>query len=271
MAGFFGQFIPEIKSFTQVGNDGVFEGVLSTYGNVDLVGDICERGCFDSTIAVRGTKDFQLRRDHDPGKIIGTFDIIDSVDALRIEGHICLTNDDGRNTYELMKFRGGAALNGLSIGYYATKYHYDQDGIRHLDEVELREGSVVGDPANPKARIQAKSRRLARMSRYARCEFLKSLSEDQRNEALAELDRLDEEDGKETPAAEDKPEGEKPSADPAPEEEQNGKACKPKVKADETETENSKPEDGAEDYDALKKEVDSMMQRADEILKKLEA
>lgn len=272
MAGFYGQFIPEIKSFSQEGNDGIFQGILSTYGNVDLVGDICEPGCFDATIAAKGTRNYQLRRDHDPSRIIGTFDIIDSSEALRIEGHICLTNDDGRNTFELMKFRGGAALNGLSIGYYAKRFHYDQDGIRHLDEVELCEGSVVADPANPEARIPAKkSRRLARMSRYAKCEFLKSLSDEQRNQALAELDSLDEEDGKE--ASEEATEtGEEPAGDQDPEGDGDGKACGPRDgKADEGTAEEEKPEEGAEDEAELRAELEKLKARSAEILKVLEA
>ena len=268
MAGFYGRFYPEIKSFSQEGNDGVFQGTLSTYGNIDLVGDICEPGCFDGTIAAKGTKDFQLRRDHNIEKIIGTFDILESAEALRIEGHICTTTQDGHDTFELMRFRGGAALNGLSIGYYAKRWHYDQDGIRHLDEVDLLEGSVVGEPANPEARIQAKSRRLARMSRYARCEFLKSLTDEQRNQALSELDKLDEEDGKEAPAEDRKPEGETPD-DSKPDEGDDQKACDPKTKADETTEE--KPENGAEDDDELVKEIRALNERASAILEKMEA
>lgn len=268
MAGFYGRMIPEIKSFSQEGNDGVFQGILSTYGNVDLVGDICERGCFDSTIAAKGLRNYPLRREHDPTRSIGTFDIIDSTDALCIEGHICLSTQDGHDTFELMKFRGGAALNGLSIGYYAKSFHYDENGVRHLDDVELLEGSIVGEPANPEARIQAKSRRLARMSRYARCEFLKSLTEEQRNQALSELDKLDEEDGKEAPAEDRKPEGETPD-DPKPDEGDDQKACDPKTKADETNEE--KPENGAEDDDELVKEVRALNERASAILEKMEA
>lgn len=267
MAGFYGRMIPEIKSFSQEGNDGVFQGVLSTYGNVDLVGDICERGCFDSTIAAKGLRNYPLRREHDPTRGIGTFDIIDSTDALRIEGHICLSTQDGHDTFELMKFRGGAALNGLSIGYYAKSFHYDENGIRHLDDVELLEGSIVGEPANPEARIQAKSRRLAKMSRYARCKFLKELTEEQRNAALAELDALDEEDGKELPEEEPKPDEEKPD-DPDTGDDV-GKACKPDGKADETNDE--KPENGAEDDDELVKEIRALNENAAEILKRMEA
>lgn len=268
MAGFYGRMIPEIKSFSQEGNDGVFQGILSTYGNVDLVGDICERGCFDSTIAAKGLRNYPLRREHDPTRSIGTFDIIDSTDALRIEGHICLSTQDGHDTFELMKFRGGAALNGLSIGYYAKSFHYDENGVRHLDDVELLEGSIVGEPANPEARIQAKSRRLARMSRYARCEFLKSLTEEQRNQALSELDKLDEEDGKEAPAEDRKPEGETPD-DPKPDEGDDQKACDPDTKTDETTDE--KPENGAEDDDALLKEIRALKESTARILEKMEA
>ena len=260
--------IPEIKSFSQEGNDGVFQGILSTYGNVDLVGDICERGCFDSTIAAKGLRNYPLRREHDPTRGIGTFDIIDSIDALRIEGHICLSTQDGHDTFELMRFRGGAALNGLSIGYYAKSYHYDENGVRHLDDVELLEGSIVGEPANPEARIQAKSRRLARMSRYAKCEFLKSLTDEQRNQALSELDKLDEEDGKEAPAEEEKPEEGEP-VDSKPDKGDDQKACDPKTKADETTEE--KPENGAEDDDELMKEIRALNERASAILEKMEA
>lgn len=209
MAGFDGRLIPEVKS---LGDDGTFEGVLSTYGNIDLVGDIVEAGAFAKSLAEQGSTR-QLLRDHDWSRIIGTFDVTDSTDALRIKGRICLDTADGRETWALMKF---GALDGLSIGYYASKYHYDQDGIRHLDELDLREGSVVGDPANPLARIQAKSRRLARMSRYAKCAFLSKMTPEERDEALAELDRVDaeaEEDSKDTGDDENVPVDEEDSKD----------------------------------------------------------
>lgn len=214
MVGFFGQMIPEVKS---LGDDGTFEGVLSTYGNIDLVGDICEVGCFSKSLSDRGTTR-QLLRDHDWSKVIGTFEVTDSADALRIKGRICLDTATGRETWSLMKF---GALDGLSIGYWATKYHYDQDGVRHLDELDLREGSVVGDPANPLARIQAKSQRLAMMSRYAKCKFLTKMSPEDRDAALAELDQIDAE--TEDEKAEDKPEEPEKTPEDAPAEDSEEK------------------------------------------------
>lgn len=106
------------------------------------------------------------------------------------------------------------------------------------------------------------------MSRYAKCEFLKSLTEEQRNQALSELDRLDEEDGKEAPAEDQTPEGEKP-ADPKPDEGEDAKACDPDTKTDETTDE--KPENGAEDDDALLKEIRALKESTARILEKMEA
>lgn len=238
MAGFCGRLIPEVKS---LGDDGTFEGVLSTYGNVDLVGDIVEPGAFSKCLSERGST-YQLLRDHEWGKIIGLYDVVDDRDALRIKGRICLDTQDGRDTWALIRF---GALDGLSIGYYATKYHYDQDGVRHLDELELREGSVVGDPANPMARIQAKSRRLARMSRYARCRFLTKMTPEERDEALAELDAVDSEveDTSEDKTAEEGSEEEtedKEGEDPDTEGEEESKETEdedePEEKEEESET-----------------------------------
>lgn len=226
MAGFCGQMIPEVKS---LGDDGTFEGVLSTYGNIDLVGDICEAGCFAKSLAENG-RTRQLLRDHDWGKVIGTFEVTDSADALRIKGRICLDTVVGRETWALMRF---GALDGLSIGYWATKYHYDSEGIRHLDELDLREGSVVGDPANPLARIQAKSQRLAKMSRYAQCKFLAKMSPEDRNAALAELDQIDAE-------TED-------NAKEAPEEPEKAPEEAPDEESEEKEEPQDSPEENEED------------------------
>ena len=91
----------------------------------------------------------------------------------------------GREAYALLKAQD---IDGLSIGYIARDYDYDSQGVRHLKDVDLLEGSLVTIPANDLARAQAK--RLDIMSRYARMESLKGLTESQRKAILAELDGL---------------------------------------------------------------------------------
>ena len=164
--------------------DGTFSGLLSTYGNLDAVGDICEKGCFDRTIRERGIKR-PLLWQHDQSQPIGSFIVSSADDALSIEGRFNMDVARGREAYALLKAQD---IDGLSIGYIARDYDYDSQGVRHLKDVDLLEGSLVTIPANDLARAQAK--RLDIMSKYARMESLKRLTESQRKAILAELDGL---------------------------------------------------------------------------------
>ena len=168
---------------------GPFEGDLSTYGNIDLGGDICEAGCFDRNVAQQGTHRPLLwqHRDDDP---IGSFDVVSTEGTLRIKGSFNLDTQHGREGYSLLKH---GDIDGLSIGYRAVDYSYDRDGVRHLLDVDLMEGSLVTFPMNPQARAEAKSRRHARMSRFSKCAFLTKMTDEERAQALAELDEMDRE------------------------------------------------------------------------------
>lgn len=184
-----GRVCAQIKALPESSSRGPFEGDLSTYGNIDLGGDICEAGCFDRNVAEMGTKRPLLwqHRDDDP---IGSFDVVSTEGTLRIKGEFNLDTEHGRAGYSLLRH---GDIDGLSIGYSAKDYTYDRDGIRHLLQVDLMEGSLVTFPMNPQARAEAKSRRHARMSRYAKCAFLTKMSDEERTQALAELDELDRE------------------------------------------------------------------------------
>lgn len=211
-----GRVCAQIKALPESSSRGPFEGDLSTYGNIDLGGDICEAGCFDRNVAEMGTKRPLLwqHRDDDP---IGSFDVVSTEGTLRIKGEFNLDTEHGRAGYSLLRH---GDIDGLSIGYSAKDYTYDRDGIRHLLQVDLMEGSLVTFPMNPQARAEAKSRRHARMSRYAKCAFLTKMSDEERTQALAELDELDRErDEQEAPKdpakePEQAPEQEVPTEEP---------------------------------------------------------
>lgn len=134
----------EIKS---AGEEGTFEGILSTYGNIDSVGDVCESHCFDKTVAIRG-KTRPLLWQHNPDEPIGQMEIVGTESALTIKARINREVGRGREAYALLK---SGDISGLSIGYSVDEYEYDSDGIRHLLSVDLYEGSVVTFPANEKA------------------------------------------------------------------------------------------------------------------------
>ncbi|MFA6710494.1 MAG: HK97 family phage prohead protease [Candidatus Methanomethylophilaceae archaeon] len=167
-------------------DQGHFKGVLSTYGNIDEVGDICEPGCFDLSISKRGTKRTLLWQ-HNWDAPIGQFDIVKSDDDLSIEGSFNMDVDKGREGYSLLK-RGD--INGLSIGYTITDYEYDKDGIRHLKVVDLWEGSLVTFPANTLATAEAKSMKQNVRKQVAGLPFLRKLTDEERAEAIADIEAI---------------------------------------------------------------------------------
>ena len=200
---------------------GRFEGDLSTYGNMDLGGDVCEAGCFDRTVAEQGPHRTLLWQHHEDMPI-GSFDVVSTEGTLRIKGEFNLDTQYGKEAHSLLT-HGDAC--GLSIGYNCRDYRYDDSGVRHLLDLDLIEGSFVTFPMNQQARAwPRKSRRHARMSRYASCEFLKAMSDEERNAALAELDELDrdreEQEASKAPAEEPEQAPEQEPTAPEPEEPQ---------------------------------------------------
>lgn len=166
---------------------GRFAGVLSTYGNQDEVGDICDPGCYDASIAKRGTKRVLLWQ-HDWGDPIGSFTITDAEKALTVDGSFNMGVVKGREGYALLK-RGD--ITGLSIGYTVDMCDYDPDGTRHLKQVDLWEGSLVTFPANVLATAEAKSMTTKQMRKsLAGMTFLKALTADERSAALAEIEAV---------------------------------------------------------------------------------
>lgn len=214
--------ITEVKADDSLGS---FEGVLSTYGNIDRVGDICEPGCFDASIAEKGTR-FPLCWNHNDNEIVGSFNVVSTDSNLLIKGKFNFGVQRAKEIYSLLK---EGDVKGLSIGYSTKRATYDQDGIRHLLEVDLWEGSLTAFPANPMAEAQAKTTMKGNTQGIIRSRLSKSLSlkrftKEDRDEILALLDKAfeDEEDCKtdeETPEDETPDEESDPSSKKEEEEE----------------------------------------------------
>ena len=186
------------------GSLGRFSGDASTYGNVDLAGDIVLPGAFKRCLAEKGIH-YPLLWSHDMKDVIGSFDVVDSEAALRIEGSFNMDVQRGKEGYHLLK-RGD--LRGLSIGYIVKDCDWDAEGHRLLKEVELVEVSLVAFPCNPEATAEAKN-----MKKLELKEGLSSLDEETRaafismvKEALSEIEKEDGEDGEDP--SEDGDEGE---------------------------------------------------------------
>lgn len=204
-----------VVSIKSTGEGNTFEGDLSTYGNVDSYGDVCEPGCFDDSIKLKGSK-FPLLWQHNASEPIGHLIVESTEPTLKIKGDINLDVARGKEAYSLLK-RGD--IQGLSIGYVPVDYYYDDDGIRRLLKLDLKEGSVVTFPANELAAVAAvkKGGRMAR-KRFGKLATALKLSDEETDEVIAELEEyideviaevLDEEKRKKSKEEESEPEDEK--------------------------------------------------------------
>jgi HK97 family phage prohead protease len=130
-------------------------GYASTFGNVDLGGDVVVKGAFDKTIENIKVNGIPLLADHMPStaSVLGTiYDAEPDEKGLRIWARISKA-PSAQDT--AVKLREGH-LSKMSIGYETMDDAWeDKDGqrVRLLKEIKLWETSVVVFPMNPKATI----------------------------------------------------------------------------------------------------------------------
>lgn len=146
---------------------GEFTGYGSFFGNCDRVGDVVRPGAFAATLAERKAQGFGLPPMHfnhglpEMGgeRSIGVWsEMAEDAKGLRVRGRISGMNTDrGRHYFERLK---DGAIGGMSIGFAVrpngAEYVKGADGSRrHLKAVNLAEVSIVDEPANILARVEA--------------------------------------------------------------------------------------------------------------------
>lgn len=140
---------------------GQFEGYGSTFGNVDLGGDVVMKGAFKESLE-------QYRKEgqwpqmfwmHRPDQIPGRWlDMSEDAKGLKTKGEL-LPTTIGNDVQILMRAK---AVRALSIGFSIDSqddYEF-RDGVRMLHRINLWEVSPVSMPMNPKAKISAVKARL---------------------------------------------------------------------------------------------------------------
>jgi len=134
------------------GDEGIFEGYASTFGNEDLGGDIVAPGAFSRTIAQR--KDIPILWGHRSGEVIGVNqEFTEDAKGLLVKGQLEIKHTDrARSALALMKM---GAIRGLSIGYDPIQIDYsrEKEGIRILKEIKLYEYSLTAFPMNEEAQV----------------------------------------------------------------------------------------------------------------------
>ncbi len=141
----------EFKAFGE--SSGAFEGYASMFGNVDLGGDVIERGAFKEIAKGRDGR-VKVLYQHNMRDPIGVAEVEQDDHGLKFKGQLILESASARGAYALMK---GGALDGMSIGYDVLPGGAEQlkSGVRRLTALKLWEISPVTFGMNPLAGVDS--------------------------------------------------------------------------------------------------------------------
>lgn len=138
----------QIMELKAEGDDWTVEGYISTFGSVDLGGDVVMPGAFKETLKT-GPK-VRFLKSHDPDQILGIPKKLHE-DKKGLFGQFKISKTKlGEDTRQLLM---DGAMDSFSMGYNAVDYKIVDDDIRELHEVRLWEASIVSMPMNPEATV----------------------------------------------------------------------------------------------------------------------
>ena len=140
------EFSVEIKSIDETG---VVKAFLATYRtSPDAQNDIIEPGAFTKSLSSQPK--LPMLWQHDTKTPAGHWYKYDTSDSHGVlaEGRFNLKTSWGRDAYGAVS---EGDINKTSIGYLTADSSYDKKGVRHLIELDLKEGSWVTFPADDAA------------------------------------------------------------------------------------------------------------------------
>lgn len=163
----------------KAGSDGAFAGYASVWGVTDSYREVVAKGAFVESIAdtISKGRKLPILWQHRGDEPIGEWDLLRE-DEKGLYGEGTLWLDEA--PYARLAKRGMAsgAISGLSIGYFVRSDTYDEvNRLRTLTKVDLREISVVTDPANDEARVDTIKAKLAAGELITERDFGKILRE----------------------------------------------------------------------------------------------
>jgi HK97 family phage prohead protease len=149
----------EFKFQATEGDDREVVGYGAVFGNVDSYGDVIAPGAFAKSLAsikMGGKPMPAMLLSHNPEALpVGVWtEMAEDGHGLRVKGKL-LDTTSGMDTYKALK---AGAITGLSIGFRPVEYALrakPDEPRRTLKSVDLLEVSIVGFPANDKARVMS--------------------------------------------------------------------------------------------------------------------
>jgi len=133
-----------------INDDGTFSGYASVFDNIDLDGDVIERGAFRKSLETG--KKIRLLSQHDRKEVLGVItNAFEDERGLFVEGKLTLEVQKAREMRALLK---DGAIDSFSIGFAIKEDTYDRDNnVRIIKQIDLFEVSFVTFPANPAANV----------------------------------------------------------------------------------------------------------------------
>ncbi|MCW1919976.1 phage major capsid protein [Rhodobacter sp. KR11] len=136
----------ELKASLTVTEAGEITGLAWPFGSSDRVGDVIEKGAFDTTPAT-----LPMLFAHDQGQVIGVWDqIAETPEGLTVKGRLLI--EEVERAREVRAMIKAGAVSGLSIGFVTKSAKPRQRG-RTITALDLHEVSIVAVPAHPGAQI----------------------------------------------------------------------------------------------------------------------
>lgn len=153
-------FALEIK---EVAKGGGFSGYVSIFGTPDTYREVVAKGAFKASLAATAAagRKLPVLWQHRTDEPIGQWDLLEE-DERGLYGEGTLWTEEA--PYARIAHRGITvrAISGLSIGYYTVADSFNEaERIRTLTAVDLREASIVTDPAHADARVDQVRAKLA--------------------------------------------------------------------------------------------------------------
>jgi len=128
------------------------KGLAAVFGNVDLGGDVIHKGAFAASIESVGNVPIYWEHEHGMGAsetlpIGKTTALFETLDGLGFEGFVSATS---RGSDVLVLLSDGV-VSETSIGFNVPEgaQEFDENGIRHIFEIDLMEISIVTWGMNP--------------------------------------------------------------------------------------------------------------------------
>lgn len=139
------------KADTNVGEEGKFRAVVSTFGTVDSQGESIEKGAFSGSIS----DEVPVLWDHQWDNIwshIGSAKATETEEGLVVDATLDLDNPTAEQAFKLLK---SGRVKEFSIGGYepSSSITVSDDGVRHIGKFNLVEVSLTLRGSNPKTRL----------------------------------------------------------------------------------------------------------------------